>query len=107
MKKNIENLDYSNENSIVKNENIQQKSVPAESLISSKLNKPINLSFRDSVVEKFVQNNNLNDDPKLNSMENNNQIEKNKIEKSKSIIKLKRGKTYFQTIIINKSKKVL
>ena len=45
MKKNIENLDYSNENSIVKNENIQQKSVPAESLISSKLNKPINLSI--------------------------------------------------------------
>ena len=96
MKKNIENLDYSNEKSIVKNENIQQKSVPAESLISSKLNKPINLSFRDSVVEKFVQNNNLNDDPKLNSMENNNQIEKNKIEKSIQINnKIEKGKNLF------------
>ena len=82
--KNIEYLDY-NENSIVINENIQQKSVPDESPISSKLNKQINLSYRDSIVEKFIQNNNLNDDPKYNSMENNNKIEKNMIEKSNPI----------------------
>ena len=105
--KNIEYLDY-NENSIVINENIQQKSVPDESPISSKLNKQINLSYRDSIVEKFIQNNNLNDDPKYNSMENNNKIEKNMIEKSNQINNyFEKGKNLFLNNIIKQIKESL
>jgi hypothetical protein len=105
MEKNIENLYYSNENSIVINENIQQKSEPNESPISSRLNKQINLSYRDPVVEKFIQNNNLNDDPKYNSMENNNQIEKNMIEKSNQKNNyFENGKNLFSN---NKNKQII